>query len=64
MDIITMEGQALADLLADLTYDLEHEHVHTVRVARDGDTVKYKVNEGVWSPPYPIADEDARRLTG
>ena len=60
MDIITLEGKSLRDLLAELTYDLAG--VHTVRVASDGDGVKFKVNEGMWSPGYPLADEDKRRL--
>jgi len=57
MDIITLEGRALRDLLE----DVEQGVVHTVRIARDVDSVKFKVNEGAWSPGYPLADEDKRR---
>jgi hypothetical protein len=87
MKIITLEGQALRDLFAELFAELDPAAfselegdaaieldtealaralvdavtVHTLRVARDGDAVKFKVNEGVWSPPYRAADEDLRR---
>ena len=57
MEIITLDGRVLAELLAEVASG----GVHTVRVARDGDTVKIKVNEGCWSPGYPLADEDVRR---
>lgn len=60
MDIITLQGRALADLLDELGAD--PSATHTLRVARDGDGVKIKVNEGMWSPGYPLADEDVRRL--
>lgn len=60
LDIITLTGPALRDLLAELAY--EPTTVHTLRVARDGDTVKYKINEDCWTAPYPLADEAARRL--
>jgi hypothetical protein len=59
MHIVTLEGRALADLFAEL--GVTPTDVHTVRVAVDGDTVKTKVNEGMWTPGYPQAEEDARR---
>jgi hypothetical protein len=57
MDIITIEGDALEQLIV----DLGASNVRTLRVARDTDGVKFKINEGLWTPPYPEADEDVRR---
>jgi hypothetical protein len=62
MDIITIEGDALRALLHALAADLMRGPVpYRIRVARDVDGVKFKLDEGIWSPPYPIADEDAQR---
>jgi hypothetical protein len=62
MDIITIEGIALQDLFYALRrFDESKVNVHTLRVARDVDEVKFKINEGVWSPGYPMAEEDRRR---
>jgi len=58
LDIITLTGAPLRELLAEIA----DGGVHTLRVARDGDTVKFKINEGCWTPGYPLADEDVRRL--
>jgi len=54
MDIITARGTELSDLLHVLrTIVAEHaEAVHTLRIAIDGDEVKFKVNEGIWSPGF------------
>lgn len=59
MDIITLQGYLLDCLLDEIRND---QPIRTLRVARDVDGVKVKINEGVWSPGYPLADEDARRL--
>jgi hypothetical protein len=61
MDIITIEGEALRDLLREVDGDAGDRQLYRLRVARDGDGVKFKLDEGVWSPPYPEADEDVRR---
>ena len=58
MDIITIEGEALSALLAEATYG---PMPYRLRVARDVDGIKFKIDEGMWSPPYPEADEDVRR---
>jgi hypothetical protein len=58
MHIITLTDAALRDFLAELS----DGKVHTVRVARDETTVMFKVNEGGWTAPYPIAAEDAHRI--
>lgn len=57
MDIITIEGDALRDLL----HASDGGMPHRLRVACDVDGVKFKIDEGEWSPPYPVADEDVRR---
>lgn len=62
MDIITLEGDVLRDLLRALDPHGTSE-VYRLRVARDGDQVKIKFNEITWSPGYPLADEDRRRLS-
>lgn len=59
MDIITIEGDALADLLLTLLEGTRSPN--RLRVAYDVDGVKFKLGEGTWSPPYPVADEDLRR---
>lgn len=58
MDIITIEGAALADLIDALSTT---ERPRRLRVAIDVDGLKLKVDEGIWSPPYPVAAEDVRR---
>jgi hypothetical protein len=58
MHIITLTDRALAEFLDALVL----RRIDTIRVAHDGDTVKFKINEDVWTPGYPIADEDARRI--
>jgi hypothetical protein len=61
MDIITIEGEMLY-ALRDALDDTRGGHMpHRVRVARDVDGVKFKLDEGIWSPPYPVAAEDAQR---
>lgn len=60
MDIITIEGDALNALMADLEVPTR-DRPHRMRVALDVDGVKYKLDEGMWSPPYPVAAEDVRR---
>jgi hypothetical protein len=62
MDIITIEGDALSAFLAGLAQVLIKGPVpRTIRVARDADGIKFKLDEYIWSPPYPEADEDVRR---
>ena len=61
MDIITIEGEALSALLAGLDVRFGGRAPYRLRVAYDVDGVKFKLDEGVWSPPYPAADEDVRR---
>ena len=67
-----LDAAAVAELLVDpatATLDaatfaeglIDALAVHTLRVARDGGGVKFKVNEGIWAPPYRAADEDLRR---
>jgi hypothetical protein len=58
MDIITIEGHTLSALLTDA---LNGPMPYTLRVALDVDGIKFKLDEGMWSPPYPVADEDLRR---
>jgi hypothetical protein len=60
MDIITIEGDALQHLLEELGVS-SIGRPSRLRVAHDVDGVKFKVGEGMWSPPYPVADEDVRR---
>ena len=59
MEIITLTGPILKALFDVL--DVTPEGVHTIRVARDVDGVKIKINESVWSPGCPLADEDRLR---
>lgn len=60
MYIITLTGKELRDLIEDIT---GHDYPpHTIRLAHDGNTVKVKIDEGVWSVGQPMAGEDARRL--
>jgi hypothetical protein len=62
MDIITIEGDALSAFLDGLAQVLIKGPVpRTIRVARDADGIKFKLDEYIWSPPYPVADEDLRR---
>ena len=65
MDIITLEGEILARLIEGIRDRADSRigwPIHTLRVARDGDGVKVKINEGVWSPGYQLAAEDVARL--
>jgi hypothetical protein len=57
MDIITIEGDALSALLAEAT---NGRMPYRLRVAIDVDGVKFKLDEGMWSPPYPVAEFDVR----
>jgi hypothetical protein len=61
MDIITIEGDALRDLLREIDGDAGDRQLYRLRVAYDGDGVKFKLDEGMWSPSYPVAAEDVRR---
>jgi hypothetical protein len=61
MDIITIEGDALEALIRELSRRGASCEPYRLRVAYDEDTVKFKLDEGMWSPPYPAADEDVRR---
>lgn len=46
MDIIEIDGHALAMLLA----ELKRPGIHTLRVSVDEGGAKFKVNNGTWSP--------------
>jgi hypothetical protein len=52
MDIITFEGEALKALSRSIDRRVEGSGLYRLRVARDGDSIKFKLNEGTWSPPY------------
>jgi hypothetical protein len=52
MEIIEIGGQALADLLADLASQERYGRIRALRVGRDCDGIKWKINDGAWSPPY------------
>jgi hypothetical protein len=60
MDIITIEGDALSAFLEELGVS-SIGRPSRLRVAFDVDGVKFKLDEDMWSPPYPVADEDVRR---
>lgn len=47
MNVITIEGKALGQL-AEL---ISSRTIYRLRVAEDGDFIKIKVNEEMWSPP-------------
>lgn len=52
MKIVTIEGPALgalADAIANNT-------IYRLRVAEDGDSIKFKLNEGTWTPPFYTDD--------
>ena len=61
MTVVVLEDVALTRLIAEL---VEREKLtmvtYRLRVARDGDSVKFKVNEDAWTPPYPLAREQQR----
>lgn len=59
MEFITFENAALTALLKAVGSAHDPGSVFRLRVARDGDSVKFKVNEYGWSPPYPLAPEQA-----
>lgn len=61
MDIITIEGEALYALRDALDDTRGGRMPVRLRVAFDVDGVKFKIDEGIWSPPYPVAAEDVRR---
>jgi hypothetical protein len=61
MDIITIEGEMLYALRDAIDETRGGRMPHRLRVAFDEGTVKFKFDEGTWSPPYPAADEDVRR---
>ena len=52
---IKIEGKALRDLV-DATRFLRTA-IRTLRISSDGFTVKFKINEGTWSPPYKLEAE-------
>lgn len=58
--IIQLSGPAWASL-RDALFSLDGWAVHTLRVAYDGDAVKWKLNSESWSPPYPRTDREATR---
>lgn len=60
MTIITIDGAALADLREALR-EPAADSLRTLRVAVDVDGIKIKLNEYVWSPPYPLGPEQAAR---
>lgn len=48
--IVRIEGSALAQLQQMLNPDPKKRTVHLLRVDQRGDSVAFKVNEGIWSP--------------
>jgi hypothetical protein len=50
--IVTIEGEALAELLAVVSRD--SSTIYRLRVAQDDtdNKVAIKINESMWSPPY------------
>jgi hypothetical protein len=54
MHIIEIDGEELNSLLA--TLRSKKISPHKLRVTLDGDTVKFKVNEYMWSPPMGHRD--------
>ena len=54
MEIITVEGTELSELLRTLRSELREDHdaIHTMRVSVQGGRVMFKVNEGAWTAGY------------
>ncbi len=49
--VITLEGLALGRLIERIRATANGE-IYRLRVAVDAGDLKFKVNEGTWSPPY------------
>lgn len=61
MRIITIEGATL-DTFAEVLADMHGAGLlYRLRVAVDAEGLKFKFNEGTWSPPYPLGAEQAAR---
>jgi hypothetical protein len=54
MQIIKIDGESARSVINALRLNLDG--VYSLRVAFDEDSVKFKVNEGAWSPPYGAVD--------
>jgi hypothetical protein len=55
MQIIKIDGESARSVIDSLS-SLDLAGVYSLRVAFDEDSVKFKVNEGAWSPPYGAVD--------
>jgi hypothetical protein len=55
MQIIKIDGESARSVIDSLS-SLDLAGVYSLRVAFDEDSVKFKVNEGTWSPPYGAVD--------
>lgn len=50
MDKIVLKGSELDSFYHDLGVERPAD-VYLLRISTDGDSLKWKVNEGIWSPP-------------
>lgn len=48
-EAVYLTGEALAALTKELA---DHPAEYSLRVSGEGDVVRFKVDEGMWSPPY------------
>lgn len=55
MQIVKIDGEAARSVIAGLVAS-DPNTVYSLRVAFDDGTVKFKINERVWSPPYGEAE--------
>jgi hypothetical protein len=53
--IIEINGTELQQLIYELT---QNRKAYKLRVSVDGDTVKFKMNSGMWSPPMGHLDPE------
>lgn len=51
MNITMVEGTDLAALVRTLNAASKAGRLHSLRVSQEGVQVKFKVNEGMWTPP-------------
>jgi hypothetical protein len=55
VQIVKIDGEAARSVIAGLVAS-DPNTVYSLRVAFDDGTVKFKINERVWSPPYGEAE--------
>ena len=48
---VELEGEGLARFLAELGAQ-KPSSIYRLRISTQGQTVKWKINEGMWTPPY------------